>query len=277
LLLFSLLAALWPAAVLHSVRLGNDAPFYFLGFLLIYLLQNEKWKSAAATAAISMLIKSNGVVLIAIFFAYSLWKRIPRRLGALCFLIIAMGLGAAKGSQVLKLYDPHRMDALGPKLAVHNTVTNMLLADPISFVSDTFVNPWIPTFNRNYLWNYFWKTSLFGEWTYDFPSAPLLAQVVSAILVALLLALVAVSLRFRTKALALPAFCLFFSFAAIFAYRFLHSFACNADFRFVYPFVALPIAILFAVGERRTVADAVNALEKTFAVGVRDDYGAVWA
>ncbi|MGZ3662577.1 MAG: hypothetical protein ACXVB9_10055 [Bdellovibrionota bacterium] len=241
LLLYSGLVCLWPAAVLASARLGNDGLLNVFAFLVLLFLVREQFLAAAFAATTALLVKESAVVLVALVGCMTLLS--TRRWRLPCLVLLG-GLISAWGVRLVKHYDPARMEALASGMRVTNTFSNVALFDPWAFVMQAFVNPWNAETNRDHLQNYFWKTSLFGEWSYQFPLSARLAGLLSLGLLTLLV--VAASAWWRDGRARLPALSLFLAFAAVTSYRLLHNFACNPDFRFVYPLVALPLALILA-------------------------------
>lgn len=246
LLLFSALAAFWPAGVIHSVRVGNDGLAMLAGFLCLFLLLRKRWLMAAGAAGLCLLVKNSGVVLVVFagaWVALQFWRsEISPRRAALCLLLLAAALGANSGMQRIKAYDPARLSALNGNMAAENSLKHLVLLDLKRFVWEPFINPWDDSTGRQYIQNYFWKTSLFGEWGFHFPGAAWLARGLSVLLLALLL-LGAIALA-RARRPAFPLLLGGVSMAAIYYYRLKHPYCCNADFRFVHPVVvAIPAAL----------------------------------
>lgn len=249
LLLYAGLVLLWPAGVLASVRLGNDSALNFCAFGVMLLLLRSRLVGAAALAAVALLVKESAVTLVglvALFGAFSPFR--PRARG-IAGLLLGLGVAASWGVSRLKQFDPRRMEALSPDLHVVNTLRNVALPDPLAFLREPFVSPWVTSPNRDHLLNYFWKTALFGEWPYAFPFAAFFASLLSAALVALLAA--AGVAWWRGGRPLFPALLLAISLAAVMGYRLIHPFATNADFRFVYPLTALGLALALARGKLR--------------------------
>jgi len=241
LLLYSALVCLWPAAVLASARLGNDGLLNVFAFGVLLFLAREQFLAAALAAAAALLVKDSAVVLVALVGCMVVFS--SRNRGRPLW-VLAGGLGIAWLVRVLKHYDPARMEALSSDMRVSNTFVNVAGFDPWAFVNSAFVSPWTPEVNRDHLQNYFWKTSLFGEWSYHFSLSPQFAGLLSVGLLVLLL--VAAVAWWRDGRAVLPALSLFLAFAAITGYRLIHNFACNPDFRFVYPLVALSLGMILA-------------------------------
>jgi hypothetical protein len=257
LLLYAALVLLWPAAVLGSVRLGNDSLLNFCAFGVILLLLRRRLLWAACLTAAALLVKESAIVLVALVAAWgALAVFRPRdRVGA--GLILAGGLGLSCFVARLKAFDPTRMDALAEPLRVRNTFLNVALPDPVAFLREPFVNPWVASGNREHLMNYFWKSSLFGEWGYEFPFSGPFALALSLALLCLLS--VAAFSWWRAGRPLFPALLLAVSFAAVTGYRLLHPFASNPDFRFVYPTASLGIALCLAHGRVRYAPHVVAA------------------
>lgn len=240
LFLYSALVALWPAGVLASVRVGNDGLLDLCAFAVLALLARERFVGAACVAGLAIFIKKSAALWIAFTVCWALWRR-PRE-GLLCLGIGCAALALGFGVDRIKEFDPARLAALSGQMYVANTAENLLLPAPRAFFAEPYVNPWEKSPGRDHLVNYFWKSSLFGEWGYDVPGW---APTGLSVLLVLLLAVAAWSWwRGGREWRVLGA--LGIAFSAVVAYRALYPFACNADFRFVYPLVAWALAVSLA-------------------------------
>jgi hypothetical protein len=254
LFLFSALVCLWPAAVLQGVRVGNDPPQALLAFLALWLLASKQWLPAMGAAALALLVKNNGAVVLGVCGAMVglAWLRRELKLssatGALLLAVLALGANAAL--QKAKSYSHERLAIMPEKLRSIDRPAELLLPHPAAFLTEPFVNPWNSTPNRNHTPNYFWKTSLTGEWDFGFPGAETLALALGGALTILLACAALIFLRGR-HGLLLPGLCLALSFLAILAFRGLYHYANHADFRFVYPLTAFGIAAILASARQR--------------------------
>jgi hypothetical protein len=250
LILYSALVCLWPAAVFQSVRLGNDGALNLLAFACLFFLLRRHFIAACLVASSGYLVKNSGVVLLGLTSSYLTWEflRAPeRRLSRMSYLFCGLALLAApllnSGLNHLKNFDEQRFAQMAPPLKTSDSPAELLLPDLTAFVRDPFLNPWIPSPNRDHTPNYFWKTSLTGEWSFGFPGAADIARALSFCL--LLLLGTAFWQATAGKGLrSLPVLSIGLSLSAVAVYRYAHHFANNADFRFVYPAAALGVALL---------------------------------
>ena len=202
---------------------------------------------AALFAAIGLFVKKNAVVLVAVLGVFGFCFLIRRRMSfsrpVLILFILLLGLIGSASLDRIKSFDPKRMEVLANQLKVSNEVSHLFVPEPGAFLREPFLNPWSKGPNLDHLPNYFWKSSLFGEWSFDFPASDKLAIVISGILLVLL----AISgIAWLKTPSALPFLLILNSFGAIASYRFLYPFSCNGDFRFVYPYVVFGIALTLA-------------------------------
>ncbi len=188
--LFVALLCLWPSAIIHSVRLGNDDLLYLWFGAGLYFTarwwiagRNRDLNLAAGCGALGMLTKSNALLLFVLLAALlgarfvndkerefnahlkRAWPTI-----ALALLSIGTVLGRAaidtalgKRSNVLV----GNSDRLNGDLAVGNGAANYLWFDAKIFVTEAFTSPWDDAKGRQFFWNYVLKTSLFGEFSFE--------------------------------------------------------------------------------------------------------------
>lgn len=249
LFLFSAVVCLWPAAVLQGVRVGNDPPQALLAFLALWLLAHRQWLPAVGAAALALLVKNNGAVVLGVCVALVglAWLRqeLKPRVAAGALLVALLALVANAALQKAKSYSHERLGIMSERLRSSDRPAELLLPHPTAFLTEPFVNPWNSTPNRNHTPNYFWKTSLTGEWEFGFPGAETLALALGGAL-AILLSCAALAFLRGWRGLLLPGLCLAFSFLAILAFRGLYHYANHADFRFVYPLTAFGISAILA-------------------------------
>jgi hypothetical protein len=264
--LFAALVLLWPSAVMHSPRIGNDDLTYFFFGASLYFL-SRWWFGAgdkslvlsAAAAALGVVTKTNSVVLfplIGVVFVVRVVVRDNQRslialmrrswpVVALFLVSTSLALGRAALDTVA-----HRQANLlvgnsarnSAKLVVGNHAENYLWLDMRTYVNQAFTSPWDDPKGRQYFWNYFLKTALFGEWEFSHPWAWNLAVILSVLLLVLgVHAAVGMFLRTPEDRLGdLPLTCLFWVLIGSLALlRMSLPSACSGDFRYVLP-VLLP-------------------------------------
>lgn len=196
-LLTSLAFALWPAGIIHSIRIGNDLALYaFYGLAFYYTL--KWWRTRDSTTlfwaslwmAASLLTKSNGLAvagilgLLMLIHIYSLihkpalFEQHKKKL--IRDMCIAGGLFI--GAILLNFADnvKHYLDGtsedwllsnvsemINPGLKVNNDVPNYLIFDSATFIQKPFISTWDDAYGRQYFWNFVWRSSLSSEFFFD--------------------------------------------------------------------------------------------------------------
>ncbi|MDD5040994.1 MAG: glycosyltransferase family 39 protein [Candidatus Peribacteraceae bacterium] len=260
-LFFASLAVL-PSIVFLAPRINNDV-FLFLWeiFCFAFLLkwwQHGRWRNwwiALLLLALSILTKTNGLLLVPVAFLLLILKpRLPLKkkmlVGALSLLLLTLATGwiftlrsGASLDQPLVV----NIGNLSSALFVNNTVETFTEFNPARMVARPFNNPWDDTFGRQYFWEYFFKSAFFGE--FDF--GPALGPLASAILVCAFLTLLysacGAYLCIRREGWrTLPlwsAACLLLVGHAL--HRYVSAFSCSQDFRYSL-LVSVPV-LFFAI------------------------------
>ncbi len=183
------LFAFWPAAIIHSVRIGNDPMLYFLFSASLYFIvrwfrhdQKRDLMIAALVGAAAILTKANGEILVAVLGVIGLYKMIKTKQWATYFkmaiapsliMLVAVAITVGPGLMLKmqgkrdKLYIDN-IDGLQP-LIVGNTAANYFWFDAKIFITEPFTDPWDDRMGRQFFWNYLGKTGLFGEFKYSNP------------------------------------------------------------------------------------------------------------
>jgi hypothetical protein len=179
-LLLGLLATA-PSLVMLSSRINNDVlyvPLAILSLLFIIRLYDEPRRRfvvlAAIAAGCAMLTKMHALILVTILlFCISLCPRTnwKRRLSWLLWAIVCI----AAITSWLFLYRLLRHEFLqvfrfgsgqNSKLGVSSSILSLLTFNPITALRHLYVSPWNDFGGRQSFWLYFFKTSLFGEFTF---------------------------------------------------------------------------------------------------------------
>jgi hypothetical protein len=134
---------------------------------------------------------------------------------------------------------------LSNKLKVGSGLQNYLYFDIEKFLTVPFMSPWEDSSGRQYFWNFFLKTSLFGEWTFFPDQIQNLAVAISFSFFVILLTVVGFLVLSKKS---LWQVCLFwillvFVFGNM-AHRYSNTYAPNSDFRFVLPILVPFLLIL---------------------------------
>ncbi|MEC5397267.1 hypothetical protein [Uliginosibacterium sp. H1] len=183
--------AAWPAGILHSVRLSNDAAYYAIaGAAAYYLVRwwrrqqgGDLWAFAVLTA-LGLLAKTNAIVLVAAGGLLLLWRvwhpqagRRGRAFGQLVgfSLVAATGLALSLADNVyyyLQGLTPGWLVSnagwLSPELKVPVDALHMLGMDVHTFLTQPWIRAYEDASGRGYFWNYLLRSSLSGE--FDFPA-----------------------------------------------------------------------------------------------------------
>jgi hypothetical protein len=180
LVMISALAIFFPSLIIHSVRIGNDVMLYFTyaGAFYFYLkwLKTDKGILFSTLFAIaSIFIKANGLIIMAVLgISYVIRTlqlgqfREKLRTIALIAGVYIVGISLAVGLHVMRGEATlvSNSNSLNSRLHVQNNAINYLYFDPKIMIQEAYIDPWKDGKGRQYFWNYFWKSSLFGEFHY---------------------------------------------------------------------------------------------------------------
>jgi len=265
------LLAFWPSGIIHSIRIGNDPLFYMVFVISIYFLmrwlvdkQNKHFYLASLFAALTIATKLNGVLVLGIvgIFFVSTWlktKQKRRYLIKAVFLISVVLLASYFSlfrSIRTALQDHHfnvlvgNMSEMPSGLSVGNNLRNYLYFDANTYVTKVFTDPWNDAGGRQYFWNYFLKSMLFGE--FSFPSAvgQFLAKILSILLlqmIAFLLVGLFISIKnFKPSNLVMLLWFILSIFSLIY-YRHTYPFSPDGDFRLIFPAI-IPFIYFYLTG-----------------------------
>lgn len=270
-----------PGFIFLSSRLSNDALFAALVFLLFGFLirwwkygKRRDWLAVAALAGLSFITKANVVPLLPVI-GLCLFLRPKQRwqqsialacYGTLVFAAIAGWLPLLR----LLEEDPSRVIGFGNQgmngaLILGNDIRTYLTFSPIDMLLHPFNNPWIDDERRRYFWEFFVRSMLFGEFSFSM-------RWVSTVLLGLWLLMIPLFARGAWVTMrhsfmrSFPVFSTGISLmGAVMAYRFLHTCACNQDYRFV-PLLLVPIAYLVARGTEGNWNRVLQTIAMAFVV-----------
>ena len=273
----SALFVFWPSGIIHSIRIGNDPMYYMLFIVAFYFLirwvrekQHLHFYLASLFTALTVATKINGVILLGIFgvvFTYSYLKTKQKRnyLLKLVFFVnivlFASYFSLFRNLRV-KLQDSNYsiINGIsgygwkkGTPLAVGNHLHNYLYFDEQTFIKIPFTNTFIDEGGRQYFWNFFLKTMLFGEFSFPSSLQKFLAGILSLVLLGMITFFFVGLIRFffEIKKLRVDKFLIFLWFVlyllSLFYYRYNVPFSSNADFRFIFP-VIIPLIYFYSSG-----------------------------
>lgn len=288
-LIASVAVCIWPAGVIHSIRIGNDVALYaFYGLAFYYSI--IWWKGRASTdffwatiwASAALLTKSNALAIwgvIGILFlieSHRLFKK-PEYSGArrkiitnfvilvACFVTT---LAINFGDNVWQYLDgkssdwllSNVSDSINPGLRVANKPFNYLVFDLATFLKYPFISSWDDLYGRQYFWNFVWRSALTSEFTFQEKNLVTWAKI-NGLLLLLMLAGVCLyavqqQLLLSSKEIRRALYkhlpwllALVFPFLLLLAYRIKVPLSCNTDFRYIYP-VLVPLLFFSALAWR---------------------------
>lgn len=193
----SIALCLWPAGIIHSIRIGNDLAIYACyGIAFFYI--TRWWKSrnseilfwASLWMAASLVCKSNGLAVagtlgvLILFHIYGLVRK-PHllqqhkaKLFRDCF--IAGGLFTAAITLNFADNIKHYLDGtsedwllsnvsemINPGLKVGNEIRNYLVFDSATFLEEPFISTWDDQYGRQYFLNFLLRSSLSSEYFFN--------------------------------------------------------------------------------------------------------------
>lgn len=197
LLLSSIALCLWPAGIIHSIRIGNDLGVYACyGLAFFYTI--KWWKNresmtlfwASLWMAGSLLSKSNGLAVagvlgvLVLLHIYSLARKrsLFQQHKTKLFRDAAIAGGLFTCAILLNFADnvKHYLDGtsedwllsnvsemINPGLKVSNEVKNYIIFDSATFLEHPFISTWEDQYGRQYFWNFVLRSSLSSEYFFD--------------------------------------------------------------------------------------------------------------
>lgn len=273
--LAAVLIAVWPATIIHSVRIGNDDLVY-LFFGASFYFTTRWWTRkrerdlhlAAVASALGVVTKTNALVLFGILGLLLLVhmagrerERRPlvylKRFAPMVVLALA-SFAIALGSAIKDTLTGKRTsffvgnsDWVTNKLIVGNRAENYIWFDLPAFVNHAFISPWDDPPGRQWFWNYFFKTSLFGEFHFDSILVWNLAVLISVAFLGLLVFAVGSEILGAFGLAWLPITLTMTVLVASLAYlRMRHPWAPSAEFRYILP-VLTPFLLAYLRGLTR--------------------------
>ncbi|MCL2100350.1 MAG: glycosyltransferase family 39 protein [Fibromonadales bacterium] len=181
-MLSSLLFVLWPGFVITAPRIGNDVPFYF-GALMCMLFTQMWWNKrknkhlllAFLGAGIAIIFKSTGFVILGVLFAVFVccifyFERLPQfKMIVLIFIITIFSISI---SQHRIIADFSRNETptlvsvrdLPSELYIKTHLGSFIYFDMKDYLMEPYTNTRSNSGGRQYFWNFFMKSTLFGEY-----------------------------------------------------------------------------------------------------------------
>lgn len=196
-LMASIALSLWPAGIIHSIRIGNDLGVYAC-YSLAFFFIIKWWKSrdsrtlfwASLWMAGALLSKSNGLAvagvlgILMLFHIYGLVRKpsLFQQHKAQLLRDIAIAGGLFCAAMLLNFADniKHYLDGtskdwllsnvsemINPGLKVGNAPQNYLIFDTATFLQEPFISTWEDKYGRQYFWNFVLRSSLSSEYFFN--------------------------------------------------------------------------------------------------------------
>ncbi len=273
----SLALVFWPAGLVHSPAIGNDAALYAVLALATWLCcrwwftgRRRHLIALALLCGLSLLIKSNGIVLVAAVGLLLLLRfAIQRRRRGRAFMD-GVYFGAITGlslvaSMAVRVYFYVKGETsswlisnignLHGGLRVPADIKAFIPLDIPTFLTQPYINSFNSATGRENFWNFLLRSSITGEFTFYHPLLTQLAYVMGVVLLLLFFALIVGVPRiwqtsrpqcYRHLPLLLSALLWLISLVIL---RIKVPYACSNDFRYVLPMI-LPLIIFWSTQGR---------------------------
>ncbi|MBE2203756.1 MAG: glycosyltransferase family 39 protein [Chthoniobacterales bacterium] len=264
------IVAVFPSIVYYSSRINNDVlfgliSFIWLGVLLVFW-RHPSWKwllRLAIATGLGLLTKSSALVFIPITLTmlcvmrFVPWKRKALIAAIFCGISLLIYspylLRRAAESKDPSSFVVGNLNGLADELKLTPKVSNILTFDPAEVIKQPFT--WSSPDNprRDYFWEYFFRSSFFGEWKQ--PDEYLVIArtiVVAAMLMLPFIVLGACSSLRKHDSYGWPlGICLGGFLGSQITWLVMEPFACGQDFRY---FIAIIIPLGFFLLEGFQVA-----------------------
>jgi hypothetical protein len=271
-LLSGLLFAIWPGFVITAPRIGNDVPFYF-GALMCMLFTQMWWNRhknihlllAFLGAAIAVMFKSTGFVILGVLLLvyicghFRFWKLPRLKIIAGIFIIVVL---SALASQHRLISDFFRNETptlvsvrnLNSGLNVKTSFGSFLYFDMKDYLMEPYTSTWDDRGGRQYFWNFFVKSTLFGEYdVWNADAGKILASILNVLNLLFFLLILWGIINMKMQNLPSLLFFLALLSSLIFT-RAYYSVSCLQDFRYIVPILA-PM-LLFAINGANILRDS---------------------
>jgi len=249
--LFLALTATAPVLVASAGKINNDVLIQLFSFVAIGLLlrfwqtgYKGYWYGLSIVVILGILTKLNMVLFLPVAYLclllrHQLTYRQKTIVGLMTFFLV---LSFTEWFYVLKYvaeaapFPIGNISGLDKALTVQNTLPHYLWFHPLRFIRYPYIDVMKDFAGRQYFWEHFFKTAMYGEFDYG-PRLALLCQILlSFIFVLVPLSVVGLfrSLRDRVERWeTFPLFCLVvILLAAHIVFRWRSPFSCSQDFRY---------------------------------------------
>lgn len=275
--------ALWPSTIIHGLRIGNDVAFYaasglaFLG--LMHWWQTDKRRfllMAAFFTLLSLLVKSNGIIIGACLFLSVVYKFLTthereaqiRKIidGAIVGIFIGLGICASFAVRIyyylkgdINNWLISNANTLHIKLKVPADIKAFIPLDVPTFITSPFMSSWEDEQGRYNFWNFLLRSALTGEFSFA-GVVPAVVAVIWGILLIVLLGRSLLSLR-DARMLSkttwdqwLPlALLISLSLLSLIIFRIILPYACSNDFRYILPILPAVLVLISMTGKANRV------------------------
>jgi hypothetical protein len=177
-----LLFVLWPGFVITAPRIGNDVPFYFAALMSMLFAQmwwnrqrNKHLLLAFLGAAIAVMFKSTGFVILGTlcviylcgFFRFWNLPKLKMIIGI--FVIITLSTLVSQHRVISDFFrneTPTLVSVrnLNSGLNVKTSFGSFVYFDAKDYFMEPYTSTWNDRGGRQYFWNFFIKSTLFGEY-----------------------------------------------------------------------------------------------------------------
>ncbi|OGJ58116.1 hypothetical protein A3H22_00215 [Candidatus Peribacteria bacterium RIFCSPLOWO2_12_FULL_55_15] len=186
--------AVYPGLIYTAARISNDPLMQFLSYLFLAILirwwrrgRLQDWYVLTVIMGLALLTKNNAYLFLPIAYGCMFLKRkVPWkakiRLSALSCLILVGMVGWY--IVVRALETNHSASIIGNVAGTHsglllqNQPLNFIAFHPIRNLQIPFNSPWEDAAGRQFFWDYFFRSSLFGEFNFGQTLRPLTSLIV---------------------------------------------------------------------------------------------------
>jgi hypothetical protein len=209
-------------------------------------------------AALALLTKDSGLVLLAVLFLLLVsrrdlpWRRKLARAGVGALIVLVL-TGWYPLLRFLAEHDIRQTLSLGnammnPRLTVGNHLADYVTFNPVAMLRLPFNDTWWDVARRQNFWEFFFRSAFFGEFSFAKQRGIAVAILVCGFLALPILARgLWRAVRERHPSLAPLLLTTFLLLAAALAYRWLHPASPNQDFRFSI-LLCIPLAYFAVIG-----------------------------
>lgn len=252
--LFISLVATSPILIASAAKINNDVLIQLLSFLAVGFLvrfwqtgHRFHWYALTVVIILGILTKLNMVFFVPVAYLCLLFTRrltFEQKLVLGGVTLLAL-LSFTEWFYILKYvgerasFPVGNIQGLNGDLTVGNTLSNFVAFHPLRFLRIPFVSPFDDISGRQFFWEYFLKTSVFGEyWFGEKPVVVLLARILNGMTLFILVPLGvygilrAIVVR-KERCSAFPLLCTFFLIiVGHLLFRYKAPFSPSQDFRY---------------------------------------------